>query len=274
MRTTWAVLLIVSVATLGARVAAADPAGDADAAFAAYVGGLAAGSAGSADSVITPFFNDGEGVGSDQLADLAKIKLGKVSGVSTVVSPGGKSAWLVADVARKKGSALRATAVLAADDTGWHVVAAHLSIATPHVKTGDCGALTFEWDLTADVDKAAEPAVAAVAGALDAHRLADIVSDDKHAVAIGSAAKERWTGGAAIKPEVKKLGVGIALGTGDKPRAIAGVTPDGQLAYVTMAVDAPSAYCTQYRAQFVLATDKAGWRVASQHYSERVRSPE
>ena len=46
-----------------------------------------------------------------------------------------------------------------------------------------------------------------------------------------------------------------------------GITPDGNLLWMTAATMVPS-MCTSYRTLLVLAKEPAGWRIVHQHYSE------
>jgi len=283
-----AVILTALVAAT-TTVAHADPKADVTAAFTQFVDGVAAGTTPKdLEAFVGPTFSNSAVPGLDPIREV--VPSPKVSGVKVVVSAGGKSAWVIAEITAKvprrdpktykdvvKDEKLRASAFLAsADGASWHVVAAHWSAGVPNVKTEMCGDLTYWWRLKPAVSTAAAPVVKPIIDAFPGmgqplgDGFAALMSDAKTAVVIGSAPKEKWTS-AKAKKLFKKLVLSIATDDDSHDPAVrAGLGPDGEMAWMVAAVHSPDEYCTMYRALFVLAKEKAGWRIVHQHYSEPV----
>ena len=217
------------------------------------------------------------------LSDDFKTELPKptVSNVTVVTSKSGSSAWLVADLAgvvpnrddKRSAGTLRTSAFLVHDKTGWNVRAADWSVAVADQKLPDdigCGNLDHQWMIQdrGKVPKGLEPQVTAALEALHKGKLASVLSDDKRAIAIGSAPKDRFVGGAAIKKVFKKWQLGIVYvpGTGPLP-AVAGTGPDDDLMWFVTPVLAPHELCTEYRTFFVLQREGSDWKIVHQHYS-------
>jgi len=281
------------VLMFAATAAHADPAADATKAFTAFVDGVAAGKASPGlELFITPF-RDNDPVPKDlapvkKLLDKPKVKVGKV-----VVSKGGKSAWLVADIPARvprkgkvKTEALRASAVLALDGDAWRVRATEWSATVPNHPTDMCGALDSEWHFTPSVPAELVAPVKAVADALEAMPAMDgmpetlggkrepflaLLSDDANALLLGSAAGERFTGGAAIKKLFKKWTVTYSGDVNDTRvlAARAGAGPDGTQLWLYTTTRSHE-QCAEYRTLLVLAKEPAGWRIVHHHYSEHI----
>jgi ketosteroid isomerase-like protein len=272
-------LVIVAAFAPSARAQAA-PDADVKAAFTAFVDSVAAGKVpSSVELFVGPSTDDNDA----QPEDMAPIKKlfdkPKVTFAATVLSPGGASAWVAAEITGKvphdgkiKKESLRASAVLVKDGGAWSVRAAHISIAQKNEVPDDCGALTYEWEFERSVPKELEAPVKAVLEAIDSSdtkKLLSFLSDDKKAFVYGSAPKEKFVGGAKIKGIFKKWNVGLLYWDHDNPDppSRAGATPDGNLLWMTAATMVPS-MCTSYRTFIVLAKEPAGWRIVHQHYSE------
>lgn len=285
MRTILAAAFVAATATAGH----ADPKADVTAAFTQFVDGVAAGKTPSdLEAFVGPTFSNKPVPGLDEIREV--VPSPKVSGVKVVVSAGGKSAWVIAEITAKvprrdaktykdvvKAEKLRASAFLAsADGATWHVVAAHWSAGVPNVKTEMCGDLTYWWHLPPKIAAGAADVVKPVIDAFPGmgqplgDGFAALMSDAKTAVVIGSAPKEKWPS-AKAKKLFKKLALSIASDDNShEPAVRAGLGPDGEMAWMVAAVHAPDEYCTMYRTLFVLAKEKAGWRIVHQHYSEPV----
>jgi ketosteroid isomerase-like protein len=117
----------------------------------------------------------------------------------------------------------------------------------------------------------AMPAIDGMQGG-DRGPLLKLLSDDPSALALGSAASERFSGGAAIKAVFKKWFITFGYGEGEDKSipARAGLGAGGELMWMYVATMS-HAQCTQYRTFLVLAKEAAGWRIVHQHYSERIR---
>ena len=274
-----AALAAVMVAGTGSARAGADA--DVTRAFTAFVDGVAAGKPEppGLEAFLTPTDDDLVQGGP---ALRAMLKAPKVKVLQVVVSKGGTSAWLAAEipaqvpVAGKKPRAdtLRATAFLTFDGASWTVRSAHWSLAVKNAVPEMCGAID-EWRVEPDVPAALLPAVKKVLEVLDEDKPASFVgllSDDKRALVFGSAPRETFVGGAKIKGVFKKWSVSLPYWDRDDPAlpAAAGVGPDGELAWIDTGV-AYFKLCATYRTTFVLAREKAGWKIVHQHYSEPVR---
>lgn len=191
----------------------------------------------------------------------------KVAIKKLVVSPSGTSAWLAAEIDSKGKDPLRASAVLVRDKKVWHVVATHWSRATPARPVDPCTSLTFEWRPKAAVPVVARPPVIAVMKALNPSAdFSDVMSDSASAVMFGPA--DLTIGGAAIKDVFKTWKVtGPWHEAGKELSAHAGITPDGELAWMALEIGGPPDQCTDYRTMFVLANEPDGWKLVHQHYS-------
>lgn len=287
MRTSFLVLL------LAATIAHADPAAEPAKAFTAFVDGVAAGKASPGRELFITPFHDGDPVPQDlsavkKLLDKPKVKVGKV-----VVSRTGKSAWLVADIPARvprngkvKAEALRASALLALDGDAWRVRATAWSATVPNHPTDMCGAVMREWHFTPSVPTELVAPVKAVLDAFDAipymagmpatlggegnrELFLALLSSDASSIVLGSAAGERFTGGAAIKKLFKKWYV---THVGDDPAVLAaraGAGPDGEQFWLYTTTTSHD-QCTDYRTFLVLAKEPAGWRIVHQHYSEHI----
>lgn len=205
----------------------------------------------------------------------------KVTYAAVVLSPGGASAWVAAELTAKvprggklKKESLRASAVLAKEGAAWTVRAAHVSVAQKNDVDPGCGALGYEWEFEHEVPAKLAAPVKAVLDAFnepDPKALLAHLSDDKKVVVFGSAPREKFVGGARVKGIFKKWEVGLVYWNKDEPDlpARAGTTADGNLLWMTAATTVP-ATCTSYRTLLVLAKEPAGWRIVHQHYSEPI----
>lgn len=273
--------VLVIIAAFAPAHAQAAPDADVKAAFTAFVDGIAAGQElpSTVELLIGPSTDDDDA----QPGDMAPIKKlfdkPKVTFAAAVVSPGGASAWVAAEITAKvprsgkiKKESLRASAVLVKDGAAWSVRAAHISVAQKNEVPDMCGALTYEWEFERSVPAKLEAPVKVVLEAIDSSdtkQLLALLSDDKKALVFGSAPKEKFVGGAKIKGIFKKWNVGLMYWDHDSPGlpSRAGTTPDGNLLWMTAATMVPS-MCTSYRTFLVLAKEPAGWRIIHQHYSE------
>jgi ketosteroid isomerase-like protein len=278
-------LLFVAVST-----AQADPAADVTKAFTSFVEGVAATGKPSAgiDLLITPF-SDSAPVATDLSTLKGVLEKPKVKIAKLVVSKSGKSAWLLGDVTARlsrngkvKSDALRASAVLELDGGAWRVRATEWSATMPNRRLEGCGMIDFEMNVASDVPKDLVAPVKAVADAYrampsveggpvgggDRAPLLKLLSDDPNAVTLGSAAGERFTGGAAIKALFKNWNITLVSGDGgDKSiPARARATGDGELLWIYLGTMS-HAQCTHYRTVIVLAKEAAGWRIVHQHFS-------
>lgn len=256
-----------------ASTADADVATDVTKDYAAWISDLAAGKKGTAIPVfIRP---QGDSMHLDTYDAIDKLlATHDLSAVTVVPAKSGASAWLVADLAAqspttKKPVTLRTSAFLNHDDKGWHVRAAHWSVArkdeTVPAEMG-CGMLGFEWPLEGTPTKEAKPIVDTAIDALNGHKLVGLISDDKRGIVIGSAPKEKFVGGAAVKKVFAKWELSSIYTPVERP-VYADVGPGGDLAWIALAVTGPAKVCTQYRALWVLQKEGSAWKLVHQHYS-------
>jgi ketosteroid isomerase-like protein len=191
----------------------------------------------------------------------------KLAVTKLVVSKSGISAWVAAEIHSKAKDPLRASAVLVKDKKQWHVIAAHWSRATPARPVDPCKSLAFEWRPKAAVPALARPPVIAVMKALNpSASFTDVMSDSGNAVLFGPA--DTTIGGAAIKNVFSRWKVtGPWHEPGKDLSARAGVTPDGELAWMALEIGGPPDQCTDFRTLFVLASEPDGWKLVHQHYS-------
>jgi ketosteroid isomerase-like protein len=275
----------VLVLALLVRVASADPAADATKAFQGFVD--RAGTDEPGLELFIPPDDQGPDPDSFRWAPLPNddkavaAYLAKPAFVAqkVVVSPSGSSAWIAGTIKNAKPrAALRASGMLVKDAKGWHVRAAHWSLPKPdNAVDPDCGAVDFEWHLQPGVPKELEGEVETVVKAFDptgedTSNAVTVMSDDKNALVFGSASKEVFSGGAAIKKKLKHWPIS---GPGTYPPPIAaraGISPDGQLMWMSFEIMSGK-LCTMYRPLFILAKEKAGWRIVHQHYSKPVSLP-
>jgi hypothetical protein len=194
-----------------------------------------------------------------------------------VPTKSGKAAWVAAEIATKVehdkkwvAQSVRASAVLVLDGATWRVRAADFSVAVPErAAPPGCGNASDQWESPSKVAKAAVPAVDALIHAIsDPATFVPMISDDKNALVFGSAPKETYSGGAAIKAIFKKWRIGGDMPGGDGAlSAIADVGPDGELVWAITPIMAPIQMCAMYRGFFVLVKDGTAWKVIHQHYS-------
>lgn len=274
-------VLVVVAGGLHAAHAQAAPDAEIKAAFTAFVDGVAAGKPLPATvELFTPPAYDG---GEPRPGDLAPIRKlldkPRVKVLTVVASPGKSSAWVAAEITAKvprdgkpKKESLRASAFLVKDGDAWTVRATHWSAGVKNERIEACGALTFEWEVERGVPAKAEAPVKAVLEALESYDepkpLVGLLSDDARAFVFGSAPRETFKGGAKIKALFRKWNVKLLFWDKDVAGlpARAGFAPDGELLWMTTAT-MYTKMCTSYRTFFVLAKEKAGWRIVHQHYS-------
>jgi hypothetical protein len=264
-----AAAIVVLLATTTAR---ADVTAEVTKDYTAWITDLAAGKQPGVEIFVGP---EGDSAHTDTFDDLGKLLVKhQLSGITVVPAKSGSSAWLVADLAAqapatKKAVTVRTSAFLVHDDKGWHVRAAHWSVArVDDVMPPEmgCGMLGFEWELAGHPAKDADPIAKTAIAALHDSKLTSLLSDDKRAIVIGSAPKERFTGGAAIKKVFAKWEL-FSPYTADERPVYAGVGPGGDLAWIVLPVTGPPKVCTQYRALWVLQKEGASWKLVHQHYS-------
>ncbi|MBV8758618.1 MAG: hypothetical protein JO257_15130 [Deltaproteobacteria bacterium] len=188
--------------------------------------------------------------------DKPKVVVKKVA-----VTASGTSAWLAAEI-QNASRPLRASAFLVEDDKGWHVMAAHWSRATTPRKPAQCKSLAFEWRPHAQVPDAAREPVIAVMKTLG-RNFASVMAPGGVVFGVDTKAPDFATW--------KVTGPWHEQGKDISARA--NIAPDGQLAWMALEVGGPTELCTDYRAFYVVAKDKAGWRVVHQHYSLPAKSP-
>jgi len=261
--------LILGVISM-ASVAHADPAADAKAGFQRFVDAVAAKQQpAELDTFIAPDKDEEDAVGDVAKAAASLGKPMKIVGIG--VAKSGTGAWIAATL----GEA-RATAFLVKDAKGWHVTAAHISLAKAEQRfTAEdgvgCGMVdeVLRWPASvpkdakaaADtLDKAFMPPDGGKHGPLDLAAL----SDDKSALVFGSAPKEQWTGGAKIKKVFDSWKIDLGR---NSDLARAGIAPGGDLAWVAEPVTT-DLMCKQYRAMFVLQKERGTWKIVHQHYSD------
>lgn len=282
MRTT-IVAMVVVVLGLGALAPGRSEAGaDADVtkAFQQFVHGVAAGKAQppELELFLTP---------DDDTADpgvlRAMLAAPKVKVRQVMVSAGGRSAWLAAEIPvrrtiggkKPKADVLRASAFLVFDGAAWTVRATHWSFAVKNAKDPGCGSIDPGWVPEPGVPAALLPTVKRVLAVLDENSppsFVALMSDDKRSLVFGSAPRETFAGGAKIKGVFKRWSVSLPWFDDEERAALpvmAGVGPDDELSWMALGV-AYVPLCVNYRTLFVLAKEPAGWRIVHQHYSEPV----
>jgi ketosteroid isomerase-like protein len=270
----------LAILTTRAPRAHADAKGEVLAAFANTVTAMAAGKpTPGIEMLILPDLAYG-----DDAATRATLRamIGKptISTKALVVSPSGTSAWMAAEIAAKvprdgkvRDEPIRASAFLVRDDRGWHVRAGHWSFAEPNQIISTCGDIE-PWIPPAGPNAAgAEDAFAALEAALHTYRPAAFVallSDSADAFMFGTAPGESFRG-AAIKGLFKRFTLTqVSVDAGEGAPVLSGIAPDGQLLWLVAAVDPPTQYCTSYRAFYVLARERGGWRIVHQHYAVKL----
>ncbi|MBZ0233212.1 MAG: nuclear transport factor 2 family protein [Deltaproteobacteria bacterium] len=278
--------VVVLVAAAGLRDARAQAAPDAEikAAFTAFVDGVAAGKPLPASvELFTPPGHDGGEPLPDDLAPIRKLlDRPRVKVRALVVSPGKTAAWIAAEITAKvprdgkpKKESLRASAFLVKDGGAWAVRATHWSAGVKNVVDDGCGALHFEWEIERGVPARAEAPVKAVLDAFASYEepkpLVGLLSDERRAFVFGSAPRETFAGGARIKSLFANWDVRLLYWDQDRPGlpARAGLAPGGDLLWMTAATTV-TRMCTSYRSFFVLAKERAGWRIVHHHYSEPI----
>lgn len=278
----------VLVLALVVRTAHADPAADANKAMQAFVDAAASKNVpDEVEAFIGPAGDDDQP--TPELEALAKIVAKpKLKIISTHIAKSGTAAWIVGEIAGVKYEAevgktqttpLRASAFLSLDGGAWHVRAAHWSAGKQDQRmTEGCGMLDPAYQVPPQIAKGAEPAVKVIKDAFagqfegngTSEKIIPALSDANDAQMFGSAPKETFTGGAAIKKIFKKWK--IDLSADDGQHTLAGIAPGGDLAWV--ATDVSTGWmCTSYRALYVLQKEGNAWKIVHQHYSERVLTP-
>ena len=262
---------IVAVAVvLAASSVRADPARDATAAFSAFVGSLATAKPAldDLDAFLPPAMAE---TPLPQASDVAHLfrTAPKIKVLQLVISPSGGSAWLAATLG---GREHRASAVLAHDAHGWHVLAADISAPVrDRVADPDCGEASHDWESPHDVPAELAAPVRALLDAISSPKtLVAMISDDRRALVFGSAPGETFHGGAAIKKVFAHWEITGSYAPGDKDAelpASAGATPDGELIWVITPIIGPAKFCTMYRGFYVLAKQHGAWKLVHQHYS-------
>lgn len=279
------VFLMVIIAATPAR---ADVTADIKQTFKVFVDGVGKKQFGKVELFIPPGIESaGMPTGVEELA--ATIPRPIITYLTVVPSASGKSAWLAAEISahvtrrdqelgkRVRESSLRASAYLVLDGGAWRVTATHWSVAHPNVKQEPetCGRPYFFMlsnvpkQFVAPVNEVIEAIRADDAPDSKTRRFSALMSDDKRALLIGTAAGERVTGGPAIKALFKRWTIGIRDDPdhpNNKMPARAG--GDGELMWIGMNVTSPAQFCILYRALFMLAKEPGGWRIVHQHYSE------
>lgn len=271
-----AALVVVIVAlTSPAR---ADTKADVTAAFTAFVNAYASE---KPDRGKLELLMETDGANEDDLPVPAKLaqglqqpKLEKLERV--VVSPGGTSAWLAADLSARahasdkwRPETVRASAVLVLDGKAWRVVAADFSVAvTEQPAPPGCGNASYQWQAPQKTPKALEPLVRQTIQSFgDKKQFAAAMSDSKDAFLYGTSPGEVFSGAAAIKKIFQKWSVSAWTSSDEPPHAVAGTSPDGQLVWLAVPITAPIQMCSMYRGFFVLAKEGNAWKIVHQHYS-------
>ena len=259
-------VLILAVVS-AASVARASPQSDVTRTFQAFVD-----SAGNADTAALELFIPPQGDSPDEhfewpalpkdrgeargYLDKPKIVIEKLA-----ISRSGTSAWLAAEI-QNASKPLRASAFPVKDDKGWHITAAHWSRAATPAKPAQCKSLAFEWRPHAQVPEAAREPVIAVLKTLG-HDFTKVMAPGGVIFGVGTA-----------RPDFARWKVtGPWHEAGQDLSARANIAPDGQLAWMALEVGGPPELCTDFRTFYVVAKDKAGWRVVHQHYSLPAKSP-
>ncbi|MGE5184065.1 MAG: nuclear transport factor 2 family protein [Acidobacteriota bacterium] len=273
MRTALAVLVALALPS----PARADTRADVTAAFTAFVNAYAAPKPdlGTIELLMEPqsFEEEDLPVPAKLTQGLQQPKLAKL--VRLVVSPGGTSAWVAAEISARvrgdkwKPETVRASAVLVLDGKAWRVTAAHFSVAMPEQPAPPgCGNASNQWEAPQKTPKALEPLVRQTMNAIgDAKQFAAAMSDSKDALLYGTSPGETFSGGAAIKKIFRKWHVSAWTAEDQPPHAVAGASPDGALVWLAVPIMAPTQMCSMYRGFFVLAKEPGGWKIVHQHYS-------
>lgn len=271
--------LVFVVMLAVAAPARADVAADIKQSFKTFVDGVGKKQVGKLDDFITP------GMTLDQLA--AAIPKPAVTFLAVVPSASGTSAWLAAEISARvpredrkskvkvRDEVLRASAFLVLERGVWRVTATQWTAAMPNVDAELCGIHVPMDNMDTRVPKDFLATTTAVVAALRKSHdggFRALMSDDKRALLIGSAAKEKFTGGPAIKALFKKWNVHIIEAeyqVGDKKIALPAHAGGGtDLMWIATRVLSNPQFCTEYDALFVLAKEPAGWRIVHQHYAE------
>jgi hypothetical protein len=292
-------MLVAVVVLGGSGVAHADANADVTAAFGAFVDGVTTGKASltGVDVFITPDKTESTDedfvvarVPSDLSTTKAMVASSKLKVTKVSVSKGGKSAWIAGELGgkverkgKKKTEPIRVSAFMVNDGKAWSVKATHWSTGEPDVKTDMCGMMD-PWNITPNIPKDTDATVKGMFTALEGDWMMEggvkltpakfqkLLSDDKNAVAIGSAPKEVFVGGAKIKSVFKKWQISASKDSEDKYYARAAIGPDGEMMFVAMGIVAPPQLCTTYRTLFVLAKESGGWKIVHHHYSQDTNS--
>jgi hypothetical protein len=181
-----------------------------------------------------------------------------------VVSPGGASAY-VSDQVDVDGATYAASAVMAQQGGVWVAVAIHVGRVLPSGRQGKDPLPA----LTASIDPGAKGAADLFArGAARPALFVEQLADGPEVLAIGPGPKELVRGGAAIHKAWKKaLARHPALAVTGGVRA--GVTPDGQLAWIHADVvrSSDDVDAQPRRALYIYAKDAGEWRLTSVHES-------
>lgn len=270
--------LLVAAVLAVASPARADTKADVTAAFTAFVNGYASDKPeiGKLELLLEPGGSDEEDLPlpAKLEPDLQQPKLGKIARV--VVSPGGKSAWVAADVAARvrtldgwKPETVRSSAVLVLDGKTWRVVAVDFSVAVKERPAPPgCGNASHQWEAPQKTPKALVPAVRQVVAAIDdAKAFPAAMSDSKDAFLLGTSPGEIYAGGAAIKKVFSKWHISAGISDEESPHVVAGTSSDGELLWLALPIGAPVQMCSEYRGFFVLAKEPSGWKIVHQHYS-------
>jgi ketosteroid isomerase-like protein len=289
MRSASSMASLVAALTLAALAvcaraapARADVATEVTAQFRSFVTGLGTGAPDTdgLEVFITPFNVLVSPTAADLSDQFALFTGARVANVTVVPSASGKAAWLVADVTAHMpdlegtghhDEVVRASAFLSQrDDHHWWIGALHWSQAFPDIAPAKCEPdepMHFGFMIPKNLYEEVEAVLDAIAGG----KLAALQSDDRRAIAIGSAPKQRFTGGAAIKAVLKKWHLGAAPRDSahrmDAFPAVTGNAWSGDLMWVVTSVRAAAPLCADYRALFVLAREANTWKIVHQHYS-------
>lgn len=273
---------------LAAAPARADVAADIKQAFTAFVDGVGKKQLGKVELFITPIDVAPKGVLVDDSSDVPVPPRDKLAAVAAVIpkpvvtvtavvpAPSGKSAWLTAEISpdgKPRSQKLRASAFLVRDGSAWRVTATHWSATVPDqpLPPGEgCGCADFSWNPKSNVPSALLPIVKPLFAYPKEDGLAPfrtLLSDDKRASVFGSAPNEVFVGGAKVKAIFQRWKVNLMTGSADAPLP-ARAGGDGELIWLDAGANPEMRFCTSYRAMFILAKERAGWRIVHQHYSK------
>jgi len=209
-----------------------------------------------------------------------KAKLEKV-----IVAKSGDSkvAWIAADVRGVRASdacapgpcapitqpPMHATALLERVGSEWRWVAWHITEPTTFKEQRQAHAEGTVPDVLArSVTKADDVVAVFQTSILDPSALAASVSDRKDVVLYGSAANERYVGGAKVKKQLAAWKLAFTIRDGIQ----AGVAGDGKIAWVAANVDAvplknPLVKPMPYRVLAIYELNGAKWRLVQAHFS-------